>query len=273
MTSTNIAGKLSTNVSRMLIDENEHVYFNSTFNFLNAHNGFRKGNIHTFIGTSHGGKSTLIRSIIIDILCNTSKPKILLWLSEESRLEFLTEFTRGGFRDYEDNQLFIYSEMDDQSSQSGRVLSSIARIIKENKIDIVLYDNITTGELYMDKQAREQSLAVKSIKRMALNLNIPMIIVAHTGSNINDNNKHLIDMNDIRGSRTLTNVSQFFYIMQAIKIGEIICSTIRVVKHRGQEIENSIFRLKYAGSRRIYAADVPIIFADFKELYKKRDVL
>ena len=81
-------------------------FFPSTFQFLLSHNGWRNGKVHTFLGVSHGGKSTLVRTLVIDALC--AKKKVGLVLSEETKVDFLVEFFYAKFDEDLDNKLFNF---------------------------------------------------------------------------------------------------------------------------------------------------------------------
>ena len=267
-----VSGKLDDNTMKMLIDEGDKIEYLSNFDFLLSHNGLRRGCVHTLLGASHGGKSTLVRTMIMDFLSDRKKKKkVLIWLSEESRIEFLTEFGRTSFRRYDDDQLYIFSEMDYPETKD--VMMTIHELVKQYDVDLILYDNITTGLLYMDKRVEEQSRFLKKIKRMVADLNIPCVLVAHTGAAVTENSPRLIDMNDVRGSKTLVNISQFFYIMQTFYEDSKKHSTVRITKHRGQEVTESIFLLDYFPRGRVYGKDEPMSFADFKEIFKSRNKL
>jgi len=263
-------GSLSDEAKKFLQESSKSLEFDSMFDFLLNHNGLRDGAIHTILGVSHGGKSTLVRSLIADILTSNEDKRILLWLSEETRLEFLTELSYVPMPNFK-NRLFIFSEMD--NSPGDNLLAKIWHIVKEKEVDVVLYDNITTGHFYMDKGVQDQSIAVKKLRRMVAELNIPMIVVAHAGANVVDNNGSLIEMNNIRGSKALVNMSQFFYIMQTFQEDQTKHSTIRTTKHRGQQVLDTMFLLNYAPSARMYKNDMAVGFKKFKELFKKRNKL
>ncbi len=256
------------------IDElSDTVYFHSNYGFLNAHKGFRPSNVHMFMGVSHGGKSTLVRSLLIDVLCNSNKRKILLWLSEESKNEFLTEFYKSRFKDFTNDQLLVFSEMDYDNITDSQILPTIEQIVSENNVDILFYDNITTSKIYMDKKISEQSSNAKKIKRLSHDLDIPVIVMAHTGAMITENYNSIISMNDIRGCKSIVNFAQFFYIMQTFHQGEKRFSTIRITKHRGQSIAGAIYKIEYAAKPRIYACSPAISFSQFSEAYKQRNKL
>ena len=61
-----------------LLEESKHVKFNSAHGFLREHNGYRNGKLHLFIGTASSGKSTLVRSLILDAVSGLEKGKKIL---------------------------------------------------------------------------------------------------------------------------------------------------------------------------------------------------
>lgn len=252
---------------------NNKIFYQSHFNILKTHNGLRPGCLHTFLGTSGGGKSTLIRSLLIDFLENSEKD-IVLFLSEESKLDFLSQFHKTGYKKNLD-KLHIISELDlsDGKKTDAEIWKELLFQISEIKPSLFVYDNITTSRFYMDKKPNEQSKFSWYIKKLCLDKNIPFILVAHTGGLINDSINRLIEPNDIRGAKTIINISHFFYVMQRFILGDTIYPTVRITKHRSQDIEKSIFKINYDKKRRIYIQDVALNFKDFKEAYKARNVL
>lgn len=125
----------------------------------------------------------------------------------------------------------------------------------------------------MDKPINVQSDVSIVLKKFASVKDIPLIIICHTGAQVTTNYNGLIEMNDIRGSKTIVNLSEFFYIMQTFNIGEKRFNTLRITKHRGQEVKNTMFMLYYYAKSRIFAKDEVVDFGKFKELFKQRNKL
>ena len=198
----------------LLLEEKEKKHFQSSYSFLNDHNGFRPGNLHLMLGVTSGGKSTFVRSLIIDILCNKPKKNILLWLSEETRLEFLTEFSYSSFNDFNNENFFIISEVDLGEMSKEDLIKKMEEIVFENDIDIVICDNLTTSDIYMDKGVEAQSEMAKQLKKMAVAWNIPLLVFMHTKAEITENYNNIINMNDVRGSKSIIALAQFLYILQ-----------------------------------------------------------
>lgn len=253
----------------------ETVYYQSNFQFLRSHKGWRPASIHTFLGTPGGGKSTIVRTLIIDFLCNCKKGEtIVILLSEETRLEFLSQFNKSQFNENLE-QLVIISEIDlmEQYRDKRKVWMHILDLLKELQASIFVFDNITTSQMYMDLKVEDQGKFALAISSLCRKLQIPIILIAHTNANVTEGINRLIDMNDIRGSKTIVNISHFFYILQRFVLATTIYPTLRITKHRSQEVEGSIYFLQYHKKSRIYAMDKPLSFSDFKQAYKSRNTL
>lgn len=257
-----------------LLEKNQKVYFKSNFGFINRHKGFRPSNLHLFIGTPSGGKSTLMRSLLLDVLEEIkNNEKILLWLSEESEEDFLTEIFYSTNVTAPLHKIKIISETDFLDMKPIDKFKVFAKEVSSMEYSFIFFDNITTSAFYMDRKVDDQSTMAANFKKIANGSKVPVILFAHTGAQIADNNVRLIDQNDIRGSKTIVNLIQFCYIMQRFHIGDAIFPTIKITKHRGQIVNNKIFKLVYSESKRIYESDVELSFKDFNEAFKDRNVL
>lgn len=249
----------------------EEINFTTRFNFLRSHNGFRRGSIHTVMGVAHGGKSTLVRTMLLDVLLN-NKSNAGYWASEESVEDFQTEFSNIPIKKNVSERLFIISEINlDQTDKELLIL--VERFVIENDLSYLVIDNITTSQFYMDKSNDTQSALIKFFKNMATRLNIAIVLIAHTGAKITENYSGLIEMNDVRGNKSITNLSQFFYIMQSFYMGSARINTLRITKHRGYIVDETIFNLQYSKEHRAFVSDSAINFKRFKEIYKERNRL
>jgi len=260
----------------ILREESKRVQFSSDLPFLRVHNGWRKGKLHLILGTSHGGKSTNLRTCIVDALSsNGGSLNIGLILSEESRLEFLTEFDRDGKLDSLMDRLFIASEDDfkDKFDTPKKWFTEAKFLCVENEIDILFFDNLTTADMYEAQTNQQQKQVSSGLKRMAKILDIPIIVIAHTDAGVTENHDKLISMNNIRYSKNIVNISQFFYIMQTFYQGAHQFTTLRIVKHRGQDVQYKFFQLIYSESLRMYKDSQIIDFSKVKELFKDRNKL
>ncbi|MEE8298424.1 MAG: AAA family ATPase [Thermodesulfobacteriota bacterium] len=274
-------GRMTKGERTAIREQADRCIWNSRFEFLTAHNGHRPGKIHVYLATPGGGKSTLGRSLILDAINSLIESKepgnILLWLSEESREDFLVELDRSGFDNKHLDRLLIFSEFDesDDLKSSSQVLTRLWEICndEDNNIVLTFLDNITTSATYMDQKPSIQSQVANALKRMASKLDIPLIIFAHTGAEINDNINRLINMNDIRGGKAIVNLAEFFYIMQRFILDQYIYPTLRITKHRGQDVDHGLYRIEYDREHRVYKQGFKLDFKAFKEAYNQRNTL
>lgn len=252
--------------------EKEVRQFVTNFNFLRVHNGWRKGKIHTILGVSHGGKSTLTRTLVLDAVGNSDKPKkIGVVLSEESEVDFLTDIISAGVGDF--SHFAIFGELEQNFNSVREYFTRLSKFVDENKIDILFYDNLTTSFTYMDRPVKEQSEVTKKLKSFAIDKNIPLVAIAHTGANVTENYSGIIEMNDIRGAKTIVNLSEFFYVMQSFYTGSDRYNTIKIAKNRGYNVTDRLYSLFYYPSKRIFGKDKLMHFDELQEIYKKRNRL
>lgn len=264
-------------LAEVLAADAKRTYWSTGFHFLRTHAGLRPGKLHLFLGPTHAGKSTIVRSIVADIarmnLGNPKFKKILIWLSEESRIDFLTEFIRVKTDKNMLSKFHVLSEQDDyiQKMKDRTITSTFMH--EAQAADMVIFDNITTSQIYMDKNFDVQSTMAKLFKKVARVANVPIVLIAHTKAGINEGYKGLIENDDIRGSKTLPNLCEFLYTLQGIRMRERFYPTIRILKHRGQNVDHKLYVLNYDHKRGIYDFDTRMKFEDFKGLWKERDKL
>ena len=265
-----IKQKLSINPNTKIanIYKQNKVHWFSKFNFINQHNGIRPNKMHLFIAPTHVGKSTLTHSLIIDLIVKNPTAKILLYLTEENANDF--EVAISNFAEnYEaiSNQVTVMVE--DKFKSDDEIKEYIETATMHDDFDLLFIDNITTSKLYMDKKTSTQSTIAIWLK--SLLEDTTLFIVAHT--NGNNYNTELLDETHIRGSKTITNITEFLYVMQPVRINDNLYQFVRVIKHRGQSPENKFFRLHYNKNKRCIDCDVPVSFDDFKDKFKLRNKL
>ena len=256
-------------------EEMSRRHFSTRYNFLKSHNGFRKGNLHTFLGTSGGGKSTLMRSILLDLL-NNMKGKddfILLWLSEERARDYHRELRQSGIPYKYLAKIKFYSEIDDIDNGSKDVLKKMRWLIREKKPKIFVYDNITTSMEYANVSVPQQGDFFNELKKISAEADIPFVITAHTNGSIGESYEGMIEQNNIRGSKMPAMTSEYFYIMQSFYIDDERFNTIKITKFRGNPINHRLFEINYEPEMRIFNADKKLNFDTFKEVFKKRNKL
>jgi len=238
----------------------------SHYNFLTTHRGFRDGKMHVLMGPTHAGKSTLVRSIVVDYLEFNPDRNILVWLSEESASDFATEFYASGYDPDKVDNLWVCSEQDDKVNNFNK----LKEFIESGKCDMVVIDNLTTSNFYMDTSVKAQGDMAKEIKRLAQAYEVPMLIIVHTGAAAGMNVNRLLDVNDIRGSKTICNLSEFFYILQKFSLAESSYTFLQIAKHRGQEVGHKFFMLRYLAQKKMIAEDVAVKFSEVNKAFQMR---
>lgn len=275
-----LSEKLTMNeTEKMLMSEDSSkIQWLTHFNFLKQHNGLRNGKLHVFLGTTGAGKSTLTRTLICDCLSNLKGSKNAgIWLSEETVQDFKLEFSRSGYEQCTDNFILtseLYPEIRKRITTPESFLNVVSKFIEKFKLKLLFLDNITTSFSYINGRGIEaQNKIANGLKDIAAKYGIPLVVIAHTNAEISDNFNGIISSNHIRGSKMLTLVAEFLYILQRVIIGDEIHPLIRIEKHRGQDVKKNLFQLGYVPKRRIFAIDSPVGFDEFKELFKNRNKL
>lgn len=269
---SNNTGFISKEEAARLQEDSRTVHIHSKMGFLNAHNGLRPGCIHTLMGMSHAGKSTMVRTLVRDFAFHQdnarAKLKMHIRLSEESIEDFRKELSYGIPEHERMFDITISSEMEDNLNQFG-----LQELIATQQPDVLIYDNVTTSRYYGSKRPNEQAAWCTWIKRLSKDLKIATVLVAHTGTEITENLSRLINMNDLRGAKDLVNLSEFFYVFQRFEIKDTYYPIIWVSKHRGQELINKYYYLEYAPAVRSFIRDQAINFEQVKGNYAKRNRL
>lgn len=254
------------------LQESGTIQIASKLCFLNAHNGLRRGSVHTVLGTAGGGKSTLIRTILRDFIFNKDNLhlSVSVWLSEETCKEYKIQLMHGMPPSDELKRGAMISEEENIEADLDYFISQQEIIAP----DVLIYDNLTTSRFYTSADTKGQDAVFRKIKSLTKKLNCATIIVCHTGAEVSDSMDRLINMNDVRGSKSIINGSEFVYILQRFEIlsqGENrFFPTIRITKHRGQELVHNMYFLQYMKELRAFVSDKAIEFEKFKEAYALR---
>jgi hypothetical protein len=121
----------------------------------------------------------------------------------------------------------------------------------------------------MDKKTSQQSEIAMWLKDFTKNTTL--FIIAH--SNGDGYEDKFLNENDIRGSKSITNLVEFLYILQPIRVGDKLFQFVNIIKHRGQNISGKFFRLFYSHELKSFDRDLKIEFKDIKEVFKQRNTL
>jgi len=196
--------------------DHEKTHFKSSLNCFRDHNGFRPGEIHAFVAPKGGGKSTLSRTILADLLY--SEKRTLLYLSEEQRSAYMRELNTNFRQIYGNDEarieeilsrLVVVSELDSKIETAEAWLKNIKFIIEEECIDLFVFDNFTTsflGELFVSQQSK----ILRDLKKLVTKQEIPVLIFLHTSKG---KGAGLFSGDDVRGSATAVNLGSYNYIL------------------------------------------------------------
>jgi hypothetical protein len=244
----------------------------SKLTFLQEQRGVRKGKLHTFISPTGVGKSTFVRTLIRDIIFNNKNSRVLLWLTEETVEEFRKELSKGIPSHMRLMDVDVVSEQDNLNVTPVDFAKEVADICEWDKPDVLIIDNITTSSLYRDSKLKNQSDVATWLKGLT-KYGCAVFVIAHTGAEVNENFNKLIDENHIRGAKSITLISEFFYIMQPFYINNSLFQFLRIKKARGAEVEERLFKLNYNKHLAAFENDTKVSFDDFLQLYKLRNRL
>jgi len=235
------------------------VYIQSNLPFLQVHNGLRPGKLHLVLGPTHTGKTTLVRSLLHDIMNNNIKMKVLVWLSEETKADFEQQFFKTPKMGKNFDHLLVGQEPGDL----------MATLKTHPDINVLIYDNITTSRHYSGTNFNDQERFVRDLKNYFQKTGIAGIVVAHTGSQIKTNQKKLIEIEDIRGGRSIANLSEFAYILQRwIVDTRMTANCLRIAKHRGYALTDVVYKFGLDRENLIYSRFVSVDYLELKNILK-----
>ncbi len=261
---------ISDKKEKRLKDFNHYEFFPTSFQFLAGNRGLRPEKLHLILGTTGSGKSSLARAMLVD---TASKSKVLSLLSEESHDDFCLGLSYSNLSNEIKSNIFVRSELE----LDNNIIYSIENyrhhielLINHHSPHAVFYDNLTTSMIYMGMSPQEQSQHIHWWKNLALKKGFALVVIAHTRAGIADNMSKLIEDSDIRGSKTPSNIAEYLYIFQRLRISDRFYPFIRVVKSRSHQ-NNGIYFLKFDATKRAYVSDKKVDYQEFIKNFKLRD--
>lgn len=249
------------------------VDIHSNFNFLKAHNGLHRGMVHILLGTAGSGKSSLMRGLVLDCFKSNPDIRILYYLSEESTESFKRDLVMSGLENISDMPIYAISELECEPRDERQFFGVLKDAVLDIKPQLLIFDNITTSSLYNDRLPQEQFKFLALIKKFTEKFDLASMLVAHTSSMISDNMSRLINESDVRGSKSVVNLAEFFYILQRFSIAGHYYPVLKIFKHRPVVVDCKLYRLLFDREKRYYTSDLGIGFNDMRSAYDKRDKL
>jgi len=251
--------------ARIKKSERGRIHFNSGLPFLKEHKGFRPGCLHGFLGLTSGGKSTLCRTMVNDLMFHNEKAvSTLVWLSEDDANDWVLDLV--GSRDSIDfDRLVVCAETNPDlvGLPIKELRKKFVHTLEEAHPDILILDNTTTSALFGTTwQEHKEMCAI--LKKVAQGLKMPIVYFSHTGAQCSAYNRSIIEPEQMRGFKDILNISEYFYVLQSFHIGKEIKTTVRITKHRLHNIVERFFMLDYSDRERSYNNCFPIDFSRFK---------
>lgn len=268
-----MSGLLTEEKFKELKQNHNEIFIFSRFNFLNSHNGFRRGEVHNFIAPQGGSKSSMCRSIICEVIGQNKK--VFLHLSEEtwdSYVFSMNELLRKSEPDNFENMLSNLSGISEMSGKNDLKLDywkMIYQTVLENSIDLFVIDNWTTSFLGMDSISKQDANA-KLLKRLAIACNIPVVVLCHSSKNT-DAEKQIIRSEDVRGSASTVNIGSYNYIIQTMYNLTPAKTFVLVDKARHHSRANKkIYELTYNSAYGIFKDDKITSREELRSCLKKK---
>jgi len=195
--------------------------------------GLNKGEVSCVSGLRGSGKSSLISQICLEAI--QKKYKVALFsgeLSENRVLEWLqlqaagkqythsTDYenyyyvddrTKNNINKWLNNKIYIYNN--NYGNEAQKILDSIEQCIKDNKVDLVVLDNLMSMNLETlsgDKYERQTKL-ITGLVHYAQNHDVHILFVAHPRKSLG-----FLRIEDISGSADLANAVENVFIVHRV---------------------------------------------------------
>ena len=242
------------------------IYLKSRFQFLKKQDGLRPMCLHVLLGTAGSGKSTLSKTIILDV---AKEERVLIWLTEESKNDFLLGYLKlPGARESLANLAFVEEEsLSDRYTQNWDGIVTMVNIaIDTHKPALFVMDNITTSVVYESMKIAEHNEFIRYLKFTSKKKQFATLIIAHTGKGIVDSNRRLIGLGDVKGTSALENKAEYFYVYQRICIADQFYPFVRVIKSRYHQ-NNASFFLKFNKFTSGYESDNEVAYTQLESWF------
>lgn len=249
------------------IIENGRIIFPSRFNFVMDHKGFRPRCLHGLIGTTGGGKSTVTKAFIADLL--DADKTVCVWLSEESPVAYQVKIQQA-MKYPEKIANIVFVEERNVPHEILKKQKEFFKYVKTflivNKFDFFIIDNITTGEFYCDEIGPSgQSDTADFLKGLTSILDTAILWVAHTDRTVSESQIRPITAENVRGSKKIVNVTEYLYSLQKyVTLEKTAFIVAKCLKHRYHELRlHNRYLLVY--ERGVHRGDIVLS----EELQKK----
>lgn len=195
--------------------------------------GLKKGYVSVLSGLRSAGKSSILSQLVIQcreqgLKCalfsgEMTDKQVLKWLTLQAagkahvhgtqyeKVFYPNDAAAEAVSKWLDDFVYVYNN--DYGNQFTEMEKHLIRIVEEKKLDMILLDNLmamNVENLDHDMYAR-QTKFVKELKRMAVNLNIHVLFVAHPRKS-----SGYLRVDDISGSGDLGNAADNVFIIHRV---------------------------------------------------------
>lgn len=203
---------------------NRQVQVPCDLSVFKSHYGFRPGEVHVLIGKKGEGKSTWIKTILAQL--SAQSIPTLVYLSEETPQAYFRALNSVMAKLSPHDQakdaledILVVSEVQQEIDTVAAFEKSLGIGAEYNFLDMVkmlIIDNFTTSFMG-DTSVSEQSKVYRKLVRIAVNYNIPVLILAHVQKNAKFS---IFDSDMVRGSGTGVNTAAYTYVIDQVMYGE-----------------------------------------------------
>jgi len=268
--------------------ENETNFFPSKYKFLNDHNGLRPANVHLIFSKTGVGKSTLLRSLMNDY---ADQFQILYYSTEERLKEVETMLAYSMEKDFtyppvfiseKSNEILELVNHDDDIKNIDRVFDKLTQTLIETESKILIFDNITTSILYLQKSPAIQSTFARRILSLVEAINLPAIIFQHLANASNSKSFQNIEADDVKGAKDISSMTQYSYYLTQKEFyneddGDKIdlnrttskVNFLHVKKNRWGGSKGNNYVLNFCENTKIFDYDMLISNQDLNDLLKR----
>lgn len=252
-------------------------HFFTSLQHLDAHSGIRKGVFSILMGTTGSGKSGLAKIYGIQA-STTPSAKVLFWLSEESKEKYaigMDTYCEDMGIDFSEIAFFEEQSIDKTLVKSHQeFINYFKEIVCDSGADIVIIDNATSSRFYGPATSlRDQGVSVQFFKEFSHNLDIALLVVMHTASNVSDNAGKLFTPEMVRGLKSISIEASYFYAIQKFTRNGDIITFLRTLKHRFHPDAGGTYRLDYNKKYGLYTGDKAVNFETVKRIFQEADRL
>lgn len=249
-------------------------HFFTSFSFLDAHYGIRKGSYGVLLGSTGSGKSSLAMAIAAQSTISPAKD-VLIWLSEETKAKYMSNglYRFCLDRNIDINRIKMFEEKNvSKSLNHERFLNYAEEIILSSGAEFVMVDNITSSRFYGPNTSyQQQGQSVDFFKRITERYDLGLLAIMHTASDVSDNMGRLFTTEDVRGSKQISIEAGYFYALQKFTKEDRPYVFLRTLKSRDHDEGFGSYVLKYDRKLKVYTGDEKVDFARLKEIFESAD--